>query len=285
MSENRVRVMKEVEQREITSGGQKRIVRTMVTSSSSGSECFSSKDMLSHFSGMNLSDKVSGQSSSRVTRTVKYVTNEGTVTKSWSEKDSPSEISKSPSRTQKITNGTKLQPANETTPVEKASPVGTPKKSSASISSGGTDDFKDECLKKHNHYRAKHGVPLLTLSPKLCDYAQEWANHLAKSDTFQHRPNNKYGENIYMEWSSNPSGKVSGEKSVDSWYSEIKVHKFGREPTSLASGHFTQVIWKSSKELGVAYGRNKNGKTYVVANYDPAGNMIGSFSPNVPPPK
>lgn len=66
-------------------------------------------------------------------------------------------------------------------------------------------------------------------------------------------------------------------------YEEIKFHKFGYEPKSLASGHFTQVVWKESKQLGVAFAKS-GGKVVVVANYFPAGNMIGSFAENVPPP-
>lgn len=66
-------------------------------------------------------------------------------------------------------------------------------------------------------------------------------------------------------------------------YEEIKVHSFGVEPNSLQSGHFTQVIWKESQELGVAYAKSRDGKFVVVANYSPPGNVIGSFARNVPP--
>lgn len=144
--------------------------------------------------------------------------------------------------------------------------------------------FREESLKRHNHYRAKHGVPPLKHSEQLCKYAQEWADTLAKRDKFEHRPNNKFGENIYMAWSSDPSKQVSGAEAVDSWYSEIKDYTFGVEPRTLASGHFTQVIWKGSSELGTARARSATGKILVVSNYSPAGNMVGSFAANVPPP-
>lgn len=146
-------------------------------------------------------------------------------------------------------------------------------------------EFRQDCLKWHNHYRAIHGVSPLKHSDELCGYAQEWADTLAKKDTFCHRPNNKYGENIYMAWSSDPTKEVTGQEAVDSWYSEIKKHQFGCEPRSLGSGHFTQVIWKGSNELGSARARTATGKLIVVANYNPAGNLIGSFAQNVPPPK
>ncbi|KFM74772.1 hypothetical protein X975_11890, partial [Stegodyphus mimosarum] len=145
--------------------------------------------------------------------------------------------------------------------------------------------FEDECLRAHNEYRAKHGVPSLTLSKEICSYAKEWADHLAATDRFEHRKERRYGENIFMKWSSDPNHVVAGNEAVDSWYSEIKDHTFGAEPRSLKSGHFTQVIWKESKHMGVAWARSKTGKILVVANYDPAGNFIGKFSENVPPPK
>ena len=50
------------------------------------------------------------------------------------------------------------------------------------------------------------------------------------------------------------------------------------------SGHFTQVVWKDSQELGIARARTRDGKWLVVANYLPAGNFIGRYPDNVFPP-
>lgn len=50
----------------------------------------------------------------------------------------------------------------------------------------------------------------------------------------------------------------------------------------VVAGHFTQVVWTDSKELGVAFARSKSNKLYVVANYSPAGNFVGSFATKVP---
>lgn len=146
--------------------------------------------------------------------------------------------------------------------------------------------FEEDCLKAHNEYRKKHGVLELVLSKEMCAHSKEWVNYLAETDAFKHRTQDKkYGENIFMKWSSDPNHTVKGNEPVDSWYSEIKDHVFGKEPKSLKSGHFTQVMWKESKRLGVAWARSKSGKILVVANYDPAGNFIGNFAQNVPPPK
>ena len=54
---------------------------------------------------------------------------------------------------------------------------------------------------------------------------------------------------------------------------------------SSGTGHFTQVVWKGTKEIGL--GRASNTKdngmvcTYVVGRYRPAGNFMGKFQENV----
>ena len=54
----------------------------------------------------------------------------------------------------------------------------------------------------------------------------------------------------------------------------------------MSTGHFTQVVWKSSKKLGMGIAFADGGrKVVVVAQYGPAGNMMGSFPQNVPPPR
>lgn len=143
-------------------------------------------------------------------------------------------------------------------------------------------DFQHECLQAHNEYRLRHGVPPLKLNKEMCKVSQDWANNLIKKSVLQHSNNRDYGENLFCIQSSNPNFTINGTKAVENWYEEIKCHKFGVEPNSLSSGHFTQVVWKDSKELGVAFAKS-GGKIIVVANYYPAGNIIGHFAENVPP--
>lgn len=146
-------------------------------------------------------------------------------------------------------------------------------------------NFEEEFLEAHNEYRKRHGVPPLNLDRKLCKYSEEWARHLAQKNTLEHRPGSNYGENIYCLYSSDPNFKVNGHTPVDTWYEEVIHHPFGKEPSSLKSGHFSQVIWKSSEYLGVGVAKNTQGSIYVVANYSPAGNFVGHYVENVPPVK
>lgn len=144
------------------------------------------------------------------------------------------------------------------------------------------NEFELDCLRAHNEYRLRHGVSPLKLNKKLCRYAEEWAKIIASRGVLVHRNNSQYGENIFCSWSS-ISSNVSGREPVDNWYAEYINHVFHKEPTTLKSGHFTQVVWKESRELGIGMAKNRAGEVFVVAYYDPPGNYIGSFEKNVLP--
>lgn len=103
-------------------------------------------------------------------------------------------------------------------------------------------DFELDCLRAHNEFRARHGVPPLKLNKRLCKHAEEWARILASRGVLLHRNNSAYGENIFCSWSSNNNNNhVTGREPVEHWYGEIGNHVFHKEPTTLKTGHFTQV--------------------------------------------
>lgn len=120
---------------------------------------------------------------------------------------------------------------------------------------------------------------------QLCSYAKEWAEQCSKTGNMAHRPNNSYGENIFCMYSSDYSHVPSAREVIKKWYEEVKDHTFGTEVVNYNSLHFTQVVWKGSNELGIGMAKNNKGQTYVVANYNPRGNIVGQFSSNVPKPK
>ncbi|KAF4114682.1 Golgi-associated plant pathogenesis-related protein 1-like [Onychostoma macrolepis] len=144
------------------------------------------------------------------------------------------------------------------------------------------DSFQQEFLEAHNQYRKQHQAPELTYSDELSSAAQKWADHLQSKKSLSHS-DTENGENVYYSFSSvkkTPKGK----EAVDSWYSEIKDYDFSSPGYQPQTGHFTQVVWKSSTELGV--GLATDGKTvFVVGQYRPAGNITsaGLFEKNVLP--
>jgi len=178
---------------------------------------------------------------------------------------------------QTITEGGTHQIAADGTKTE----IPTDAKNKASKAELTTDEkFLQDALKAHNEYRAKHNTPPLTLNRELCKVAQAWANHQAKQQAMAHSSSG-FGENCF--WAS--YNVTDGRAPVDHWYNEIKQFNWSKVDHQKGTGHFTQVVWKDSKEFGIAKAVCKEGSTYVVANYDPAGNYLGQFEDNVLRPK
>jgi len=68
------------------------------------------------------------------------------------------------------------------------------------------------------------------------------------------------------------------------WYDEIKLYNYNRPIYDPATGHFTQLIWKSSQTFGFGSVYSP-GKRYTagVGLYSPPGNYLDQFQQNVLP--
>jgi pathogenesis-related protein 1 len=131
----------------------------------------------------------------------------------------------------------------------------------------------------HNRWRGEVGVPGLKWSEKLEGIAQQWADHLAASNcTTEH---SGPGENIYkagaMAW---PDGRrevwaVTSQQVVDFWGNESNQWDNATGRCSGVCGHYTQVVWKGSTEVGCGMAVCGNKAQIWVCNYSPAGNVVG----------
>ncbi|XP_076353858.1 uncharacterized protein LOC143248874 [Tachypleus tridentatus] len=147
-------------------------------------------------------------------------------------------------------------------------------------------EFVTSCLQWHNIFRDFHGSPPLVLSHQLCIRAQDWANHLAHTNTICHKNDMNIGENLFSKCLGISDPDPKGDQVAKYWYQEIKFYDFYQKPSLLhvKAGHFTQMIWRSTQEFGIGKARTRSGKIVVVANYRPAGNVIGHFHQNIFPP-
>uniref|UniRef100_A0A0K8RN11 Putative antigen 5 protein n=1 Tax=Ixodes ricinus TaxID=34613 RepID=A0A0K8RN11_IXORI len=121
----------------------------------------------------------------------------------------------------------------------------------------------------------------MVLSHKINLWAQAWAENIAARDMMYHRPNNPYGENLYVFVSSPAAKRPKPKAVVSAWYNEIKYYNFRKGGFSGATGHFTQVVWKASIKLGCGWARSRRDNIYVVCNYSPPGNYRKKFKKNV----
>ncbi len=135
-------------------------------------------------------------------------------------------------------------------------------------------------LDRHNAHRAEHCAAPLRWSSELQAHAQDWANQLRDAGcAFEHRPNNRFGENLSF---FAPVGSRSPEDIATGWYSEVSQYDFGRGDFDFHTGHFTQLVWRDTQAIGCGLSRCNGGEIWVC-NYDPPGNMIGSFRSQVLP--
>ena len=134
-------------------------------------------------------------------------------------------------------------------------------------------------MKAHNAARAKHCAQPLEWSPAIAKVAQAWADQLkAKGCVFGHSNNNKYGENL----AAGTIGALDPESTVAMWYDEIKLYKFPNGGFSMKTGHFTQLVWTDTTQVGCGHVQC-NGNDIYVCNYNPPGNWEGQYREHVLP--
>ena len=86
-----------------------------------------------------------------------------------------------------------------------------------------------------------------------------------------------------LDATAEPGGQLTGRKVTDMWYEEHDKYSFRNPGFSSTTGHFTQIVWQNSKEMGAGKAVSSSGAQFVVARYQPPGNVRGQFPENVKP--
>lgn len=136
--------------------------------------------------------------------------------------------------------------------------------------------------------RKFHGCHPLKLSESLGARAQSWAEHLTDSDSYRHSVDRRrvgVGENLAFRWYTSGGKRPKGDEIADVWYNEVKDYSWEIPEINLTrfAGHFTQLIWAGTTQVGFGVAADGKGKVTVVAQYQTAGNVIGEYELNVPP--
>lgn len=145
---------------------------------------------------------------------------------------------------------------------------------------GPTPAFKNEVISLHNKARAHYGARPVTWNDALYPATLQWAN----ACKFQHsQSGGKYGENLFAASGNN----VNFAQSINGWMSESAKYNYNNPVFSSATGHFTQVVWKSTNQVACAMVDCRAGtifgqaSKYTVCRYSPPGNFQGQFAQNV----
>jgi pathogenesis-related protein 1 len=135
---------------------------------------------------------------------------------------------------------------------------------------GGGSSLSRDMLALHGAVRARVGMPPLAWSDRLAARSQDWADTLLARKQFFHRPNSTYGENLFEI----KGGTASPAQVVDAWAAESRNYDYRSNQCRGVCGHYTQLVWRDTKEVGCAVARS-GGREVWVCNYDPPGNWVG----------
>jgi Cysteine-rich secretory protein family len=148
---------------------------------------------------------------------------------------------------------------------------------------GGQSGMAEEILAAHSRYRAEVGMAPLQWSEGLAADAQPWADYLVSlGEGFHliHSQTPGQGESIWAG-GADPSA-FTLTQMVDDWASERQFFVpgpfTGVGSDGSATGHYTQIIWRDTTEVGCAIASG-NGNTYLVCRYSPPGNVVGQDTP------
>jgi len=150
-------------------------------------------------------------------------------------------------------------------------------------SEGMTSDVDSErMLSAHNNVRAAVGVGPLRWSSRLANSASRWASHLAQDNRCVMK-HNEPGENLYWAspqvWSDGrrERQRVSEDDVVSIWAAERAFYDHGKNTCRQGKvcGHYTQVVWRDTAEIGCAKSFCSNQGQIWVCHYRPFGNVIG----------
>ena len=150
---------------------------------------------------------------------------------------------------------------------------------------------KQEILAGQNRYRAEVNVTPLAWSDNLSAQAQKCADfnsaNFLKQGTTKHCPTPGYGQNIAL---ATASSNLTLAQMVDLWGNEKRYFINGEFPSvsstgsPAAVGHYTQMIWQNSSEVGCGEA-SAGGNNILVCDYSPQGNINGTivYAPPRPP--
>ncbi|KAG2484001.1 hypothetical protein HYH03_017168 [Edaphochlamys debaryana] len=132
----------------------------------------------------------------------------------------------------------------------------------------------DALLEAHNALRMISGAPNLTWSDDLAKASQGWADKCI----FEHSRSRTNGENLAALSGTRNSAQVAS--SVGMWTGEVCYYNFDRPGFDSLTGHYTQVVWKGTQQIGCGYRYCEDGldsfssreSGILVCQYYPPGN-------------
>jgi len=136
----------------------------------------------------------------------------------------------------------------------------------------------------HNRIRTKLGLPDLRWSGRLAKIAGKRAVYLAENNDCEMRhTRSEYGENLFwaspVKWSDGrrETQKITAKHVAEAWAAEAADYDYSTNScrSGAMCGHYTQMVWKETRELGCAMAVCPDEAQIWVCVYYPPGNYVG----------
>ncbi|OAQ96839.1 hypothetical protein LLEC1_03878 [Akanthomyces lecanii] len=141
--------------------------------------------------------------------------------------------------------------------------------SAAPLEVRGPEDFQEMMLQTTNWYRSQHSAEPVSWDQDLADYATNHANTCTNGHS-----GGPHGENIasgdtWLNWAN-----LFGNERV--------LFDFDNGMPNGDTGHFTQLVWKSTSRMGCGWAQCPSPVGhFVVCSYEKPGNMGSEVRENV----
>ena len=150
-----------------------------------------------------------------------------------------------------------------------------------------------EMVTAHNKWRQTVGTPPLAWSASLATTAQAWADKLKATQGCKpvHSGTAGVGENLFwasattqtamsstvVKTTTSTPQAVTSAQATDYWASEGKDYTYSTNTCSSGKvcGHYTQVVWKTTTDVGCGNAACADNTQIWVCQYTPPGNYVG----------
>uniref|UniRef100_A0A3Q2DQD9 Cysteine rich secretory protein 3 n=1 Tax=Cyprinodon variegatus TaxID=28743 RepID=A0A3Q2DQD9_CYPVA len=142
-----------------------------------------------------------------------------------------------------------------------------------------TSAEQTEIVNKHNTLRrgvnpTASNMMKMSWNKEAAANAQAWAAtcSMQHSSSSSREITSGCGENLYMS-----SSKNTWSNAIQTWYNEVKDYRYGVGSTNGGVvGHYTQVVWAKSNQVGcaMAYCPNSKYKYFYVCHYCPPSEIL-----------
>ncbi|CAK7201628.1 hypothetical protein SEUCBS139899_004337 [Sporothrix eucalyptigena] len=196
------------------------------------------------------------------------------------------------------------QPAAAAPAQEETTAAAQAQTTTAQAASSQPTDYGSTAVYHHNLHRSNHSAPAVSWNSDLASYAAT----VAASCVFAHdltpgASTGSYGQNIAVYGASGDvesmdSSTIVAQAVTDMWYNgevwQFPADGYGESNPDMSNfeswGHFSQVVWVASTEIGCASQYCAPGTIYstmgswfTVCDYRSEGNIGGEYGTNVLP--